>query len=98
MAEVLIYLSHFGGIMTNINVSCKHCDGTGITKNPQKMFDEKGAFRLTTQLCLKCHGEGELDWVENVVGKKSRSDLFLKAMEHPTTHIKEKIYGGTKET
>jgi len=25
-------------------------------------------------LCPKCHGSKELDWVENIVGKKQRSD------------------------
>ena len=35
---------------------CDKCDGIGYNANDD--------------LCSKCHGDGEVDWIENIVGKQ----------------------------
>jgi len=37
---------------------CKHCNGTGYEK-----------FRVR---CPYCEGTGKLDWIENIIGRKSQ--------------------------
>lgn len=45
---------------------CDQCDGEGLVK--EKPFYPGGEKLLN--LCRKCKGSGQLDWVEMVVGKK----------------------------
>ena len=49
-------------------IICSNCNGTGSTNN--------------SFVCNKCLGDGTLDWIENIVGKKSR---YIK----PGVYIKE---------
>ena len=65
---------------------CKHCNGTG--KDPRTVNDNPwGAWE-----CDYCNGEGKLDWIENVVGKKIETfdlgffednDIGLGYLSHP---------------
>ena len=42
--------------------TCSRCNGTG------KVYDE---FETTRErMCYRCDGEGKLDWIENIFGKK----------------------------
>lgn len=43
-------------------IICDECLGTGES--------------IAYHLCPKCHGSGKLDWVEAVVGKKPKADIF----------------------
>ena len=57
---------------------CDKCDGKGYIDAPSQLetievshLGAKSWFpgRTNTLSCSKCHGEGELDWVENIRGK-----------------------------
>lgn len=60
---------------------CGKCDGYGLIE--EKRFRSpltdglskfiEGACYIQKVQCPTCKGEGKLDWVENVVGKKPRS-------------------------
>jgi hypothetical protein len=54
-------------------VECDRCDGTGF--RPPKSEDGETFARI----CPKCCGEGKLDWLENICGKKD--DPFIKRIE-----------------
>ncbi len=50
---------------------CKHCNGKGYDE--LKFKQNEGYIRLLTTydiICRKCHGTGELDWIEEIIGKK----------------------------
>lgn len=42
---------------------CPKCDGVGYVKGPK---------RFTLLTCNICNGDGKLDWIEEVTGKKRR--------------------------
>ena len=52
-------------------VKCDKCDGTGEAGN-NKIGDNQRYF-IVPNHCDKCHGTGKLDWIENIVGKRSRT-------------------------
>lgn len=52
-------------------VKCDECSGCGsIVKVKTTMVDLKHISYDMMSPCPKCKGDGKLDWVENVVGKK----------------------------
>lgn len=51
---------------------CLKCDGKGVVPKEGKIFGRKGIINL---VCNKCLGDGKLDWVEKVVGKRRKYDL-----------------------
>jgi hypothetical protein len=69
-------------------VVCKKCKGQGtldVNEDPVSYV----------KLCSKCLGAGKLDWVENVVGKTSRSGLddinVRRLMNHITKTVQKTI-------
>lgn len=69
-------------------IKCNHCHGKGVLdKRVELKTVDDGTVWMTTKMCLKCHGEGELDWIENITGKKITDpmDLQLKLQSHETT-------------
>jgi hypothetical protein len=69
-------------------MKCDKCDGLGTLKDSVELVAvDNGKIWMTTKMCLRCHGEGKLDWIENVVGKHivDPMDLQLKIQSHPTT-------------
>ena len=48
-------------------VICDECMGSGN----QAKWDRIPDYRITLK-CDKCHGEGKLDWIENITGKKEK--------------------------
>ncbi len=67
---------------------CDNCNGKGVVdKRVELKAVDNGMIWMTTKMCLICHGEGELDWIENVVSKKiiDQMDFQLKLQSHPTT-------------
>ena len=51
---------------------CKKCDGTGrIELTYEQAYGiSSGGPNLKNIVCTICKGDGYLDWVENIVGKK----------------------------
>lgn len=45
-------------------IICDQCNGSGYNMRPNHYK------------CPKCHGAGKLDWIEVIVGKKTKSDIF----------------------
>lgn len=54
---------------------CKECDGTGRVELTfeQAYGISSGGSNLKNIVCTKCNGTGQFDWIEQVVGKKSKS-------------------------
>lgn len=52
-------------------VLCDKCGGSKLQKEPQILWiPGDGYTGGISYKCTKCHGEGELDWIERIVGKK----------------------------
>jgi DnaJ-class molecular chaperone len=49
-------------------VECNGCKGLGCLG-----YSENKKYKL---VCAKCNGEGKLDFIENIVGKKNEWDFF----------------------
>ena len=67
---------------------CKHCNGKGVLEKRIELEEiDNGRIWMTTKMCIRCHGTGELDWIENITGKKilDLMDFQLKLQSHPTT-------------
>ena len=59
-------------------MKCDICNGTGYQKDVYKIyFGDK--LIGSTNMCIKCCGTGEVDWIENIVGKDI-SNLNVKTM------------------
>jgi DnaJ-class molecular chaperone len=52
---------------------CDKCEGSGYQKSNYKSNNECGYSKL----CTKCRGDGKLDWVEAVVGKRPYNLDFI---------------------
>jgi hypothetical protein len=51
---------------------CDECDGSGVdAKYENYLYEYRDYYK-----CPKCHGEGKLDWVEKVVGKKGENPMM----------------------
>lgn len=48
-------------------VKCNECNGSG-----EIVIDEDLSC-YTFYICSKCNGDGKLDWLENIVGKKVKN-------------------------
>jgi DnaJ-class molecular chaperone len=47
---------------------CNECTGKGYQKEKRDVY---------VRICPKCKGAGRLDWIENIVGKKSRNKIYF---------------------
>ena len=45
---------------------CSKCDGSGRVRN------RKYGLPIITLKCDKCLGDGKIDWIEEVIGKKTK--------------------------
>ncbi len=48
-------------------VICDKCNGSGVIRTTEQRG--KHFYPIKT-FCEKCHGDGKLDWIENVTGKR----------------------------
>jgi len=58
-------------------MKCNHCNGTGkVVQTTTILFEKKVIGK--TNMCCKCYGEGKLNWIESITGKKKfdRKVLF----------------------
>jgi len=71
----------------NNKIKCDKCKGKGVLDERYDLrTTDTGKVWMTTKMCLNCHGEGELDWIENIVGKNPNEINFqLKLQAHKTT-------------
>ncbi len=69
-------------------VKCEDCGGTGEYDTHHDIIDvSTGLVMFQTKMCLRCHGKGRLNWIDNVVGKHTTL-LQLRLLAHPTTEVK----------
>ena len=69
-------------------VICDKCKGTGHPNNNEIDYKQKDFTFLW--VCNKCNGEGKLDWIEAVVGKKKLFSVWgQKTMQFSTA---EQLY------
>ncbi len=61
-------------------IICKECNGDGYIKSDNILCD----------ICERCQGEGVLDWIENVVGKKKKSSEEIQNIF--TNQTRNEIY------
>ncbi len=71
-------------------VVCDQCKGTGYPNNNEIDYNNKFYYNHL-DVCDKCNGSGKLDWIENIVGKKSRT------FNGDWTIIGEQLYGSNLE-
>jgi len=56
---------------------CDQCIGTGYELNiPIERYN--AGYYNKHYKCSKCQGEGKLDWVENIVGKKPKIKFDIR--------------------
>lgn len=55
---------------------CSKCNGIGFINKPQRPGQ--------VCRCPKCQGNGKLDWIENIVGKKFYESWFHGQPEYGT--------------
>lgn len=48
---------------------CDECDGLGLVKRKYEEFE----FVTKSSTCPKCLGDGKLDFIENITGKKAKT-------------------------
>jgi len=65
-------------------VLCDRCGGSGFVGPGEKFDYSSSEPGIMPKRCKKCRGEGRLDWVENVVGKRPRS-AFIR----PGVYVRE---------
>ena len=56
-------------------VKCSKCEGTGRVDRHYSEVHE-GKTLIFYRLCPKCGGDGKLDWIENIVGKKLDNSYY----------------------
>ena len=57
------------------NIYCKECNGYGTIELSYKRcsYGSSNDILVKNLVCPQCHGDGQLDWIEQVVGKKSKT-------------------------
>lgn len=50
---------------------CKECNGIGLISKKRNMSNIK--MKTHYLICKKCMGDGKVDWIEKVTGKKIRT-------------------------
>lgn len=69
---------------------CNKCDGKGYLEESFEVetieihhmgSNIKMPGRSNVKTCPKCRGEGELDWIENIKGKKSLSLSYITTFD-----------------
>ncbi len=58
---------------------CPKCEGHGYTAE-NLMTVLKNEFKFARR-CNRCHGQGSLDWIENVVGKPEKSPIHYPLLK-----------------
>jgi hypothetical protein len=78
-------------------VICDKCNGTKKQNDPMILWIPGSGYTGGISFkCTKCHGEGELDWIERIVGKKGPvfynegDEISVEAEDFPWYLIKEK--------
>ena len=61
-------------------IICPQCNGTGEPNNNMIKAHEI-RYDLVPLHCDKCYGNGKLNWVENIVGKKHKRSLYIRKKE-----------------
>lgn len=64
---------------------CKFCNGKGYNESKVKLNEGfLGLLPLQNFICKKCQGTGELDWVEEITGK--RLSIARRIISHDRVH------------
>jgi len=74
-------------ILEEGELHCSECKGYGVpnTSDGIGLYLKHRDLKSWTK-CLKCHGEGKVDWIEKIVGKREReTTVFVK----PGVYVKE---------
>ncbi len=72
---------------------CSECNGRCVTEQAY-IFVFEGSIMEGTRMidCPKCLGDGEVDWIENIVGKKDDISVVLTTGMEPkfaVSHIRK---------
>jgi len=53
------------------NIYCKECNGNGTIELSYKRcsYGSSNDISVENLVCPQCHGDGQFDWIEQVVGK-----------------------------
>jgi len=61
-------------------VICEKCKGRGKISTPINPNHLYGYNYSIDEECTKCCGDGKLDWIENVVGKRKINKFHMNTM------------------
>jgi len=67
-------------------IKCYQCKGTGYEL---EINDYPYGYRIHPP-CSKCNGDGKLDWIENIVGKKIPNPTMNGVTWLPSSTVKPK--------
>jgi hypothetical protein len=78
------------------DVFCYKCEGKGLycfyeSRHVSIHYCDSGQCGTAVnkckgiQHCSECHGDGKLDWIENIVGKESKKPRLVK----PGVYVRE---------
>jgi len=66
-------------------MKCDKCDGSGYQEKEYEVSIPSPSGTSYTmgysRTCLKCHGKGNIDWIEAVVGKNANDLLHENLLE-----------------
>jgi len=62
-------------------ILCPKCNGDRECEVGSKSEDPDGNEYIITAFCDVCHGTGKLDWIEQVVGKRSKNNMFTASFD-----------------
>ena len=57
---------------------CPECKGHCIVATGTTVSEFDSSVIENATICSKCHGDGKLDWIENIVGKKEPQIIDFK--------------------
>ena len=67
---------------------CDKCNGSGSCNT--KYSQETSPYYVR---CPKCKGRGKVDWVENIIGKKSKCNIIINgefSIWYPTKSVDDR--------
>ena len=73
-------------------IICPKCKGNCIIFTGKLSVSDFDKVPIEdTVICPKCFGTGKLDWIENILGKRSRGNLLDDAITTASKKLKDRI-------
>lgn len=71
---------------------CRSCDGKGYDELKVRLDGGfLGLLPMSNYVCEKCKGTGELDWVEEIVGKRISIGREIRTMDLILKELRRRV-------